>query len=89
MQLRALSESLHTRGNGITFDLLHCILPLLLSLGHRCAILMESVLFRFLPFLLGENLQLQNVAVFGSIVCEVREEEEIAIAVVKSSSGAV
>ena len=69
VQRGALAQGFHAWCFGIAKNLLHGFLPLLLGLHLRVVLL--------------QHLQLQDVAMLGSIVGEVGEKEEVANAMVK------
>ena len=74
VELCALAQGFHPRGNSITVDLLNGLVPLLLG-------------FLLGIFLLRKIFQFEDIAVLRLIMRRVRQKEEVAIAVLQLQLG--
>ena len=64
-----MAQGFHARGNRIAFNLFHGIIPLLSGLGFE--------------FALRQIFDFNDIAVLRLVVGQVRQEEEVAVAVVE------
>ena len=81
MQLCSLTKCLHSRSLSIAMDLLDSHLPLQLSLR------MPAIFAYGIEVILGQYFQFYDITVLRRIMCQVGQEEEIAIAMAQFEFG--